>query len=216
MTEMLAMEVRRLGGPDALTPVRRAIPEPGSGEVLLRQEAIGVNFVDLNHRSGEPFPISVPFVPGIEAVGTVVAVGDRMVHDYIGRRMAYAGPMPGAYATHAVIDHDFLFPVPDGITPDVAAAVTMQAMTASYLVTDVFPVSQGDVVVVHAAAGGVGGYLVQMAKSAGAVVVGTSRRADKASIIRQAGADHVIVLDAPDDLARVADLVGPCSVIFDG
>ena len=216
MTNMVAIEATALGGPGVLKAVEHPLPSPGRGEVLLRQKAVGVNYVDLNHRAGDPYPIKAPFVPGIEAVGEIIAVGDGVDPSHIGRRMAYAGAMPGAYATHSVIALADLFPVPDQISDEVAAAVTMQAMTASYLAHDAYRISGGDTVLVHAAAGGVGYYLVQFAKALGATVVGTARDKDKLVLIEAAGADHAVLVKRPEDMAQIRDLVGSVNVIYDG
>ena len=216
MTNMVAVEVTSLGGPEVLKAVERPLPAPGPGEVLLYQKAIGVNYVDLNHRAGTPYPITPPFVPGIEAVGEIIAVGKGLDESHIGSRMAYAGPMPGAYASHSVIALDDLFPVPDHITNDVAAVVTMQAMTANYLVNDAFRIQRDHTVLVHAAAGGVGNYLVQFAKALGATVIGTTRTKDKLALIKAAGADHAVLVATPEDMDQIADLAGPVNVIYDG
>ncbi|MCV3272312.1 zinc-binding dehydrogenase [Roseobacter sinensis] len=203
-----------------LTLVERPTPKPAAREVLIAQEAIGVNFVDLNHRAGAPYPVTLPFVPGIEAVGRVIAVGPDVAPDWSDAYVGYAGPMPGAYASHAVVAADDLVRIPETMPARRSAAVLMQGMTAyylSHLVTDCGP---GDIVVVHAAASGVGRHLAHWLKAKGAIVIGTSRRSAGVDMMRADGVDHAIQVDDPRDLARrVAERLGApkaVTTVFDG
>ena len=174
---MRAILVEQFGGPNVLSLVERPIPEPGAGQALIEQAAIGVNFVDLNHRAGAPYPMTLPFVPGIEAVGRVIAIGPDTDPGWFEAYVGYAGPMPGAYATHAVLKTDQLVRIPGAIPPERAAALLMQGMTAYYLSHFVTDCGPQDRVLVHAAATGVGRHLARWLKAKGATVIGTSRRA---------------------------------------
>jgi NADPH:quinone reductase len=214
---LLVIEIQNAGGPDVLRAVERPVPGPAPGEVLIAQRAIGVNFVDLQHRQGAPYPaLPLPFVPGIEAAGIVAKVGPGPSFFRVGDRVAYAGPMPGAYAEYAVIAGDLVVRVPDGVSFVQAATVLMQGMTAHYLAHDAHRIQRGEWVLVHAAASGVGRFLLAYAKSLGAQVIGTSRSLQRQAAIMAAGADHAL---SPDDLnfaAQVMARTSGCHVVYDG
>jgi NADPH2:quinone reductase len=184
---MRVIEVRDFGGPERLELVERPVPTPGPGQAMVEHRAIGVNFVDLQHRSGTPYPMTVPFVPGTEAAGVVAALGDGVTEFAVGDRVAYVS-MPGVYADAAVLAADELVPVPDGLSLDLAAASLMQGMTAHYLTHDAHRVAEGEWVLVHAAAGGVGRLAVAYARSLGASVVGTTSSERRRALIEAAGA----------------------------
>jgi NADPH:quinone reductase len=192
---MRAVEVTETGGPEVLRNVEKPIPSPGTGEVLIKAEAIGVNFVDTYFRSGS-YPHKLPFVLGAEVGGTVAAVGDGVTELRAGDRVATADAI-GAYAEYCVAPADVVASVPDGVSTDVAAAAILKGMTAHLLIKSVFPVQQGDMVQVHAGAGGVGLILTQWATSLGARVISTASSPQKAELSRKAGA--IDVLSYPDD-----------------
>lgn len=212
---MKAIEVRKHGGPEVLQTVTRQAPRFGPTEALVRQTAIGVNFVDLQHCLGTPYPMAVPFVPGIEAVGEVIAVGNSVRDDLLGRTVGYAGPMPGAYADLAAIEVAELIEVPDWLSAERAAAVFVQGLTATYLAHRAHAISPGMTVLVHAAGGGVGHFLVQWLTAKGARVLGTTSNPRKAGDIEAAGADGVIVLTEPSQLPAQVRAFGRCNVVYD-
>lgn len=185
MVMMQAIQVREPGDAGALQFVDVPRPEPGEGEALVRIEAIGVNFIDVYHRSGL-YKMPLPFVPGSEAAGVIEETGERVAWAMV----------PGAYAQYAAVPREKLVPLPDAIDARTAAAGLLQGMTAHYLVTSTYLLKPGETAVVHAAAGGAGGMLVQMAKQRGAFVVATASRA-KHDEVRALGADQV--LDYDDD-----------------
>src|SRR6201993_4228113 len=186
---MHAIEVAEHGGPEVLRYVETPEPSPGRGQVLIKAEAIGVNYIDTYFRTGA-YPRDVPFILGQEVCGTVAAVGDRVV----------TVATSGAYAEYSVAPADFVAYVPDGVASDVAASALLKGMTAHYLIKSVYAVQQGDTVLVHAGAGGVGLILTQWATSLAAKVITTVSTPQKAELSRQAGA--VAVLDYPDDPAE--------------
>jgi NADPH2:quinone reductase len=195
---MRAVEVTETGGPEVLRNVEKPTPSPGPGEVLIKAEAIGVNFVDTYFRSGS-YPHKLPFVLGTEVGGTVEAVGDRVTALRAGNRVATADAV-GAYAEYCIAPADVVASVPDGVSTDVAAAAILKGMTAHLLIKSVFPVQQGDTVLVHAGAGGVGLILTQWATSLGARIISTASSPEKAELSRKAGA--IDVLNYPDDAAE--------------
>jgi NADPH:quinone reductase len=214
-----ALVVTRHGGPEVLEVQQRPMPEPGPGQVVVRVAAAGVNFIDVYQRTGG-YPIETPFVLGGECAGTVAAVGADVSDISVGEVVATAdasGAMAGAVAVAA----DKVVSVPDGVGADVAAAAMLQGMTAHYLVSSTYPVRAGDAVLVHAAAGGVGQLLVQLAKARGARVVATVGSAEKADIARSLGADEVIRYDEVDGSHELAAAVrdasgGGVQVAYDG
>lgn len=187
---MRAIRVHEPGGPDAMRLEEVPVPEPGPGEARVRLAYSGVNFIDTYHRSGL-YPLPIPFTPGSEGAGVVDAVGEGVAEVSVGERVAYAG-RPGSYAEQAIVPADRLVPVPDDVSLDLAAAVMLQGMTAHYLSHSTYPLGPDDIALVHAAAGGVGLLLVQLAKGRGARVIGTVSTEEKAELARGAGADDVV------------------------
>lgn len=180
------------------------VGEPGEGEARVRQTAIGVNFIDVYHRSGL-YPLPLPFVPGSEGAGIVEAIGPGVKDVKVGQRVAYAG-IPGAYAEQRLAKAERLVVLPDAIDDVTAAAIMLKGMTARYLVRETYRVKSGDRILVHAAAGGVGTILCQWAKHLGATVIGTVGSEDKAAVARAHGCDHAIVYTREDFLARTREL----------
>ena len=213
---MNAIRIDTHGGPDVLR-YRTDLPDPSPGpaQAVVRIEAAGVNFVDVYQREGL-YPVPTPYVPGQEAAGVVEAVGSG-VHDMrAGDRVAWAGPL-GAYAERAAVPADRLVPVPEGNSAKQAAAAMLQGMTAHYLATSTYPLQPGDTCLVHAAAGGVGLLLCQVAKMRGARVIGTVSTAEKEALARGAGADLVIRYDRTDfeeETKRLTDGAG-VQVVYD-
>jgi NADPH2:quinone reductase len=188
---MRAIVVSRHGGPDVLEAADWPDPSPRPGQLLVRVAAAGVNFMDIYQREGRPpYGGQLPYVPGAEGAGTVTATGDGVTGFAPGDTVAWTG-VPGSYAEQIVIPADRAVSVPDGISPDTAAAAMLQGLTAHYLCTSTYPVAEGEVVVVHAAAGGVGLLLTQMIAMRGGVVVATTSTTAKAALAREAGAAHV-------------------------
>jgi len=213
---MLAVEAKAAGGPEVLEVIERDLPSPGPGQILVRHAAVGLNFIDTYHRSGL-YPVKYPQVLGLEAAGHVDAVGEGVTRFAVGDRVAYNGTM-GAYAQASVVPADRAVKVPEGVELEVAAAVLLKGMTAEFLVRRCFTVQAGQTVLVHAAAGGVGQILVQWAKALGASVIATVGSEAKAQIVRDLGADHVILYDHEDVAARVAEITGGAGVpvVYDG
>jgi NADPH:quinone reductase len=214
--DVRAVVVREPGGPDVLEVQTRPMPEPDAGQLVVEVAASGVNFKDVYQREGT-YPVATPFVLGGECAGTVTAVGPGVVSVSVGDRVATAAGA-GTHATHAVVAEASAVPVPDGVELDVAAAAMLQGMTAHYLVNSTYPLRAGEVALVHAAAGGVGQLLVQLAKAKGARVVATVGSAAKVDVATAAGADEVIRYDEVDDLAAaVRELVSDgVHVAYDG
>lgn len=200
---MKAIRVHEPGGPEALRVDDVPVPEPGPGQARVRLHAIGVNFIDVYHRTGL-YKVPLPFTPGSEGAGVVTAVGEGAAAR-VGDRVAWAGSL-GSYAEEAVVPAEKLVPVPDGLEWDEAAAAPLQGMTAHYLATDTHRLKAGDVALVHAAAGGVGLLLVQVAKTKGARVFGTVSTDEKAALAREAGADETIRYTEQDFLEEVKRL----------
>jgi NADPH2:quinone reductase len=195
---MKAIFIRKHGGPETLRLEDIPIPTAQGHQVLVRNQAIGVNFVDIQHRSGDPYPIALPFIPGIEASGIVEAIGERVSEFKVGDRVAYAGYMGGNYADYTLVPEEKLVPIPKGMSFELAAASLLQGMTAHALSHSVYPIKVKDTVLIHAAAGGVGLLLVQMAKTRGATVIGTVSTQEKAELAKTMGADHMIVYTQQD------------------
>jgi NADPH2:quinone reductase len=203
---MLVVEIHRHGGPEVLETAQRPTPQPGPGEILIRHRAIGLNFIDTYVRSGL-YPTSLPAVLGSEGSGVVEAVGGGVSRFKVGDRAAYAGGS-GAYAEARVYKADRAVHVPEGISDEIAAAVMLKGMTAEYLLRRCFKVEAGHTVLIHAAAGGAGGLLVQWAKALGARVIGTAGSPEKADLARSFGADEVILYRHEDVAERVRALTG--------
>jgi NADPH:quinone reductase len=201
---MKAVRVHEVGGPEVLRYEDVAVPTPGPGQAVVKIEVIGLNFIDCYFRAGL-YKTALPFTPGNEAAGTVTAVGSNVTAVHVGERVSYA-PVMGAYAEYAVVAADRLIPVPAAVETRIAAAVTLQGMTAHYLATSTYALKPGDTALVHAAAGGVGLLLVQIAKMKGARVIGTVSTAEKAALAKAAGADEVILYSEQDFEAEVLRL----------
>jgi NADPH2:quinone reductase len=204
---MNAIRVSQTGGPEVLRYEELPTPAPGPGDALVRIEAVGVNYVDIYNRKGLYQTPKPPFIAGAEAAGVVEAVGPQVTDVKVGDRVASAR-MPGAYATHVAIPADRLVKVPDGVDNRTAAAVILQGLTAHYLTHSTYPVKAGETILLHAAAGGVGLLLTQMAKMLGARVIGTVSTEAKAALARQAGADEIILYTTQDFEAEVKRLTG--------
>ncbi|MCV7279498.1 quinone oxidoreductase [Mycolicibacterium flavescens] len=214
---MHAIEIAETGGPEVMSYVEKPQPTPGPGEVLIKAEAIGVNFLDTYFRSGQ-YPRETPFILGNEVCGTVAAVGEGVAALKVGDRVVTA-QANGAYAEYSVAPADFVAYVPDGVTPEAAAASLLKGMTAHYLIKSLYPVQQGDSVLVHAGAGGVGLILTQWATSMAVRVITTVSTPEKAELSRQAGA--VKVLDYPQDPAEFGATIkemtdGGVAAVYDG
>jgi NADPH2:quinone reductase len=216
---MHAIEVAEIGGPEVLNYVEKPQPSPGPGEVLIKAEAIGVNFIDTYFRSGL-YPRDLPFVLGTELAGTVAAVGDGVTGLNVDDRVVTAAAS-GAYAEFSTAPAQFVAPVPSEVGLDVAASALLKGMTAHYLIKSVYPVQSGDTVLVHAGAGGVGLILTQWATSLGVRVITTVSTPAKAELSRRAGATDV--LDYPGDDphefgSRIRDLTAGVGVaaVYDG
>ena len=201
-----AIRVHAAGGPDVLKWEELEVGEPGPGQARLRQEAIGLNFIDVYHRNGL-YPLPMPFTPGTEGAGIVEAVGEGVTSVAAGDRVAYAGPI-GGYAEQRLIDAERLVKLPDEISSEQAAAMMLQGMTAQMLLRSVFPVTKGDTILIHAAAGGVGLIMCQWAAALGATVIGTVGTEEKAELAREHGCAHPIVYSKQDFRAEVQRLTG--------
>jgi NADPH2:quinone reductase len=212
-----AIRVHETGGPEVLHYEDITLAAPGPGQVQVRQHAIGVNFIDVYFRTGAYPSATKPFSPGSEGAGEIVALGEGVTQFKLGDRVAYAGAS-GAYAQALNIDTKVLVSLPDSIAYDTAAAMMLKGLTAEYLLFRTFPVKAGDVVLVHAAAGGVGLILCQWARLLGATVIGTTGSEDKAKLAREAGAHEVILYRDQDFAARVKEITGGklCHVVYDG
>lgn len=193
---MKAIQVQKTGGPEALQLVELPIPEPKAHEAVVRLSASGVNFIDVYYREGR-YKTDVPFIAGQEGAGTVTAVGSEVKNLKIGDRVAYTMVL-GSYAEYASVPADKLVKIPNGVDDRQAAATMLQGMTAHYLAYDTFPLKKGDSALVHAAAGGVGLLLVQMAHQIGARVIATVSTDAKAKLARDAGAHEVILYTQQD------------------
>lgn len=201
-----AIRIYETGGPDVLKWEEIEVSEPGPGEVKLRQEAAGLNFIDVYHRTGL-YKQEMPFTPGVEGAGVVEAVGPEVANVKPGDRVAYAGPI-GGYAEERLIDADRVVRLPDDISAELAAGMMLHGMTAQMLLRSVFPVAAGDTILVHAAAGGVGLIMCQWAKALGASVIGTVGSEEKAELARAHGCDYPILYRSQDFGAEVARVTG--------
>jgi len=212
---MKAIRLHAYGGPEALRLEELPRPEPGPGQALVRIEAAGVNFIEVYQRRGL-YPVALPVTPGGEGAGTVVSIGEGVTALAPGDRVASVN-LAGAYARYAVAPAERLIRLPDGVTTRQGAAAMLQGMTAHYLACSTYPLKSGDTCVVHAAAGGVGLLLCQIAKRRGARVIGTVSTGAKAALARQAGADEVILYAEQDFEAEVKRLTGGrgAQVVYD-
>ena len=212
---MKAIEVKQPGGPEAMELVELPVPQPKANEAVVRLAASGVNFIDVYHREGR-YKVPLPFTPGQEGAGVVTAVGADVKSVKVGDRVAWSGP-PGSYAEYAALPADLLVPIPSGVTDQQAAAAMLQGMTAHYLSHDTYPLKRGETALVHAAAGGVGLLLVQMAHNIGARVIATVSTDEKAKLARAAGADEVILYTQSDFETETKRLTGGkgVNVVYD-
>ena len=212
-----AIRIHRTGGPEVLSWEEVELPLPGQGQVLLRQSAVGLNFIDVYHRNGL-YPVQLPSGIGMEAAGTVEAVGEGVTGIEPGDRVAYASGPLGAYAEARLMPADRLVKLPPEVTDRQAAAMMLQGLTAQYLLRRTYAVQPADRVLIHAAAGGVGLILVQWAKYLGATVIGTVGSDAKAKTAADHGCDHVIRYDKEDFPRRVRELTGGdgVRVVYDG
>jgi NADPH:quinone reductase len=203
---MRAIRLSKTGGPEVLELVEVETPQPGPGQILVRHEAVGINFIDTYHRSGL-YPIKLPSGLGSEAAGVVEAVGEGVTRFKVGDLAAYAGA-PGAYADANVVAADRAVKVPPGIDARTAAAALLKGMTVEFLIRRLHRVEAGETILVHAAAGGVGQIMVQWAKALGAVVIATVGSEQKAARVRELGADHVVLYRDQDVAAEVGRITG--------
>ena len=199
-----AIRIHQTGKPDVLKWEEVEVGDPGPGQVKLRQEAAGLNFIDVYHRSGL-YQQPLPFTPGVEGAGVVEAIGETVTNVKQGDRVAYAGPL-GGYAEERLIDADRLVKLPDGISTEQAAGMMLQGMTAQMLLRSVFPVARGDMILVHAAAGGVGLIMCQWAAALGATVIGTVGTEEKAELARAHGCAHPILYSSQDFVEQVKEI----------
>jgi len=211
-----AIRVHSAGGPEVLQWEEVSAGEPGPGQVRLRQEAAGLNFIDVYHRTGL-YPQPLPFIPGVEGAGVIDAVGAGVASLKKGDRVAYAGPI-GGYAEERLIAADKLVKLPDSISSEQAAAMMLQGLTVHMLLRGVYAVKTGDTILIHAAAGGVGLIACQWAKALGATVIGTVGSDEKAELARAHGCDHPIVYTRQDFVAEVERITegAKLPVVYDG
>ncbi len=203
-----AIRIFETGGSDVLRWRDVDVAAPGRGEVRLRQTAVGLNYIDVYHRSGL-YPLAeLPAVIGMEGAGVVEDLGPETAGFEVGRRVAYAGLPPGAYAEERVIPAHRLIALPDGIDDRQAAAMMLKGMTAHYLIRRTYRVQKGDTILVHAAAGGVGSILCQWAKHLGATVIGTVGSDEKADLAGANGCDHTIVYSRENFPERISEITG--------
>ena len=196
-----AIRVHETGGPEVLKWEEVEVGDPGPGQVKLRQEAVGLNYIDVYHRTGL-YPQPLPFTPGVEGAGVVEALGPNVIGLKVGDRVAYSGPI-GGYAEERLIDADKLVRLPDSISTEQAGAMLLQGMTAHMLLRSVHRVQPGETILIHAAAGGVGLIVCQWAKALGATVIGTVGSEDKAELARAHGCDHPILYKTQDFAVEV-------------
>lgn len=213
---MRAIRIHEVGGPDAMRLEDVQLPPPGPGEARVRHRAIGLNYIDVYYRTGH-YPSQAPFTPGSEGAGDVVAVGPGVKDFKLGDRVAYVS-RTGAYAEEANIAAAALVRLPQAISYETAAAAMLKGLTAQYLLRQTYRVKKGDVILVHAAAGGVGLILCQWGKALGATVIGTVGSPEKAAMAKKAGAAHAILYREEDFAARVAQITkgAKCHVVYDG
>src|SRR5882762_3944227 len=203
---MKAIQIKQTGGPDVMELVDLPVPQPKPNEAVVKVAAAGVNFIDVYFREGR-YKAPLPLILGQEGAGSVTAIGTEVKAVKLGDRVAWCGLL-GSYAEYAAVPADRLVPIPQGVTQQQAAAAMLQGMTAHYLSLDAYPLKKGETALVHAAAGGVGLLLVQMAHNIGARVIGTVSTEEKAKLARQAGADEVILYTQVDFEAETKRLTG--------
>jgi NADPH:quinone reductase len=213
---MKAIQVQKIGGPEVLTLVDIPIPKPKPNEAIVKISASGVNFIDVYFREGR-YPVPLPFIIGQEGAGVVSEVGSEVKSLSVGQRVAYSS-VQGSYAEYAAVPAARLVLIPDGVTGQQAAAAMLQGMTAHYLVHSTYPLRKGETALIHAAAGGVGLLLVQMAKQLGAHVIATTSSEEKATLARAHGADEVILYNQQDFEVETKRIMGAqgVDVVYDG
>ena len=213
---MKAIQVKQGGGPEVLQLVELPVPQPRANEAVVKVAACGVNYVDVYFREGR-YQVAMPYIAGQEGAGTVTAVGAAVKSVQVGERVAWSGIL-GSYAEYVAAPAEGLVPIPQGVSDRDAAAAILQGMTAHYLCYDTYRLKPGETALVHAAAGGVGLLLVQMAHHLGARVIGTVSTEEKAKLARQAGADEVILYTQADFEAETKRLTGGkgVDVVYDG
>jgi NADPH2:quinone reductase len=211
-----AIRIHQTGGPEVLQLEDVAVGAPRKGQVKIRHRAIGLNFIEVYFRKGL-YPAELPFIPGNEGAGEVIAVGKGVEGFKEGDRVAYAA-MPGSYAEERLIDAQYLVKLPKSISFETGAAMMLKGLTAQYLLRRTCKVKEGDTILVHAAAGGVGLILCQWAKALGAHVIGTAGSEEKAKLAKKAGAKHVILYNQENFVERVAAITKgkKCDVVYDG
>jgi NADPH2:quinone reductase len=212
---MKAVRVHKTGGPEVMTLEEVATQEPAAGQAVVKLTSIGVNFIDIYQRDGR-YPMPLPFTPGQEAAGEVVAVGEGVEEVSVGDRVVYCGAV-GSYAEYAVVEGWRLIPIPEGLSDRIAAALILQGLTVHYLTHSTYPLKPCDTCLIHAAAGGVGLLFIQIAKRLGARVIGTVSTEEKAELARSAGADEVILYTEQDfetEVRRLTDGKG-LPVVYD-
>ena len=210
-----AIRIHEAGAPETLKWEEVDVGDPGPGQVKIRQEAAGLNFIDVYHRTGL-YPQELPFTPGVEGAGVVEAVGANVTNVKQGDRVAYAGPI-GGYAEERLIDAERLVKLPDNISCEQAAGMMLQGMTAQMLLRSVYRVNDDDTILVHAAAGGVGLIMCQWAAALGATVIGTVSTEEKAELARANGCAHPILYTSQDFVAEVNRIMngGKLPVVYD-
>lgn len=206
-----AIRIHKAGGPEVLTWEEVALDKPVAGQVLVRHGAVGLNYIDVYHRTGL-YPLTYPSGIGMEGAGTVEAVGPGVTDLKPGNRVAYASAPLGAYAEARLMPAERVVRVPDSISDQQAAAMMLQGMTVEYLVRRTYPIKRGDTVLIHAAAGGIGLIFCQWAKHLGATVIGTVGSDDKAKLAKAHGCDHAIVYTREDFAKRVKEITGGTGV----
>lgn len=204
-TPALTVIIEAFGGPDQLKLESRPVGDPGPGEIRIRHEACGLNFIDVYQRTGL-YPLPLPTALGLEAAGVIEAVGDGVTHLQVGDRAAYAGQPPGAYCEARVMPAAQVCPLPDAISFEEGAAMMLKGLTVNYLFSRTVPIQRGDTVLFHAAAGGVGLIACQWARDEGITLIGTAGSEEKCALAMEHGATHMINYRTEDFPARVRDL----------
>lgn len=210
-----AVQIHAVGGPEVLKPTDIDVGLPGPGEVRLRHTAIGVNYIDVYYRAGL-YSAPLPLIPGMEAAGVVEELGPDVESVKIGDRVSYAGAL-GSYTEARIIKADRLIRLPENISDDLAAAITLKGLTAQMLLRQVYNVEPGDTILIHAAAGGLGLLMTQWAKALGAIVIGTVSSEEKAAIAKEHGCDHPIIYTRENFVSRVWEITDgkKLPVVFD-
>ena len=215
---VVAVRVHKTGGPEVLTYEDADIPAPGQGQIKMKMHAAGINFIDCYFRNGSyPSPVGLPFIAGNESAGEVIEVGPDVTNLKVGDRVAFVGAL-GGYAAERVVPAARALKLPDNISYEQAAGMMLKGMTAQYLVNRTFKVGKGSIVLMHAAAGGVGLILCQWANHLGATVIGTVGTKDKAELAKKNGCHHTILYRDEDFVAKVKEITSGklCDVVYDG